>query len=336
MSAGVCLMRAVMCAGMLIARAGVGASTVLFRADFESAADRPRFAFGEKPDGMGFMGSSAPRIVHQAVEQRADAPSGTHVLRLVLEFGKDGYALPTFYLPAPLCVDAPLYLSGWVRILDKDPEASIRPYLLLWGEFPNDSNPLMGRLHTRPDFSPVADEEGLRVYKGYTMPTHLNRETDSGWVYLWSPDVNADMMAAAQRAPRKDGKLVRIEAEGKCVYAVTMHLNNVTAGRNLELLVDDIRLTRANPLPPLGAAEIRAAHAACRTILPEFRSLAVRDAAEADRRANAALADEVEVLGERAEADDAADASASFVSRLHDLKQRYWRLKVLDITGSLP
>lgn len=305
-------------------------------ADFERPGEGPVFVLGEKPDGLGELGDSVPEIQTQEVTACPDAPSGERCLRLVLNFRRAGWVGPLFYLPQPIAVDGPLYLSGWVKVVEKDPEAHFRPQLIAWGEYPADPQPILGRLHSRDgSFARAASQADPRVYKGFTLNTYSSREGAGGWAYLWSADINQAMLDNARAAYREDNQRVALVPDGRCLVALGLYVNGVTAGKRLELLVDQVRLTPFDPLPPLSEAEVGRAFEDYGRMAGEFQALADR-APEPQRQPARTLAAELRRLHDEAARTHAALDLARFVAKLKEAAALHWRLKVLEIATTRP
>ena len=301
--------------------------------DFETANDIPAFFLGEKPDGMGETGNSTPAIVEQKVVAVAPAVSGKKCLSITLKFFRNGWAAPTFYLGKPLPVQGPLYLSGYIKMVEQDSEFAEKPFLLVWGEYPSDPYPVLGKIRSR---TVSADSEARvpRVYKGYEMRTGHSKEMKDGWIYFYSEDIYPDMLKKTKEGMSEDGKKVELTADGMCLTAISLFLT-ATPRMPMKLLVDNIRITEDNPLPPLTDKEKKQAFGDYSHYAAEFHALADRISDTSEREKTQILAGEIKRLHDQAMRTKADTDISLFDDKTVEMQKQYWRLKVREITGTL-
>jgi len=189
-------------------------ATAVYHLGFEPHQTQPVWALGRTPEGLNDLSNCGAVILEQGAYPR-DRAVGRGAYRLRLAFRGDGSANPTFYLPAPIPVDGPLYLSCYFKVLEQDPESTHRIRLLVWGEFPNDPQPTLGRLSTVETKPPGRAYAGRKpVWKGANLLTSESQPADNGWVFRRSADIHRLML---------DTKRI-VDKRGMCLFAISVSI----------------------------------------------------------------------------------------------------------------
>jgi len=117
--------------------------------------------------------------------------------------------------------------------------------------------------------------------------------------------------------------------DGACVSSFYVRMWNLRAGEVVRFRLDDVRLTRDNPVPPPTEAAYRRAY--------ELHEQMVRDrAALAGLTGAADLSaglDEATRLAEAANAHPDRVTRARFVGKIREVEKAYWRLKLLGLAA---
>lgn len=141
----------------------------------------------------------------------------------------------------------------------------------------------------------------------------LRAETADGWQYLYTRDLSGHVEEGTA-----SGIMVRI-------------LRGV-AGETVRLLIDDVRLTRTNPVPAPTESEYRVKRDLFERIAREWETEA---GAATDRALAERIGDRLRGLRPLAEAAAAtnAESRARFVGEMTVMEKDYWRYKLLDLAG---
>ena len=214
---------------------------------------------------------------------------------------KPGYFYPMFYLPKPVRLDrGPVYLSGYVKIEAQHPEANHRVTLACAGYFPKKKPGVWGGLEIRA--------------------TQCVQVRD-GWLYVYSRELGPQ----ARRLAAKRG----LEFDGACVSSFYVRMWNLRAGEVVRFRLDDVRLTRDNPVPPPTEAAYRRARELHQQMVSDRAALA-RVAGAAELSADL---DEAARLAEAAKAHPDRVTRARFVGKIQEMEKAYWRLKLLRLAA---
>ena len=248
---------------------------------------------------------------------------GKRSWRVRLAFRGDGSANPIFYLPKPIPVDGPLYLSFYYKILQQDPESFHRIRLLAWGEYPNDPQPTLGKLSTvktRPPDPAYADCKP--VWQGANLLTNDAQPAKNGWVFRRSGDIHKEML---------DAKRILVK-DGMCLFAFSVSIWGCRAGRGLTLLIDDIRLSRQKPFLPPSPEELAGSLAVFKRLGADYGVLAKRYGDAAQRKKHTELYARLTQLADRLDRDGNAALKARFVSLVQQMRRSYYTLKLLEMS----
>ena len=313
------------CACLLVPTHAAGApghGTPVYEQGFEQDRAAPVWALGRTPEGLNDLSNCGAVILEQRAYAK-DRAVGRGAYRLRLAFRGDGSANPTFYLPAPIPVDGPLYVSCYFKVLEQDPESTHRIRLLVWGEFPHDPQPTLGRLSTVETKPPGRAYAGRKpVWKGANLLTNESQPADNGWVFRRSGDIHQLML---------DTKRI-VDKRGMCLFAISVSIWGCRAGRQLDLLVDEIRLTRERPLLPPSAVELADAVAVFRRLGKEYHALGRRYADPTAAGRHAARYARLTRLAEQAARGRDAEAQSRFVSLVGEMQRAYYTLKIAEMS----
>lgn len=282
---------------------------------FEPSAPAISLVLGQTPEGLNELSNCRAVILEQGPVPD-DPVSGKRAYRLKLSFRGNGYAYPTFYLKEPLPVDGPLYLSGYLKIVEQDPESRHDLQLLAWGEYPQDPQPTLGKLSTVP--TPPVPAGAKLVWKGANLVTPHSQAWKGGWQFVRTDDIHALMLA------RNDIR----KKDGMCLFAVSVCIYGCRPGKSITLLLDDLRLSRSPPVVPPEKQAVAAALRTFRQIGPEFSRLAERDGAAGLRERNRSLyAQTAQAAGKP----DLPEARATLVVAVPRLEAAFYSLKLLEL-----
>ena len=272
---------------------GAEAPGVVYHNGFESAADMPRHQVAA---------SSDPVLLHKAIV-RGRAHEGTSSLVMTWRMRRGGYFYPMFPLPTPIPLDAgPLYLSGYVKIEQQHPEASHHLGLGCAGAFP---------------------VKKAGVWGGLELRTRRCVETDRGWLYFYSDE----LQNLARKAATKRGLVFK----GAYVSTVHLLLWRMRPSEVLRFRLDNVRLTRHNPVPPPDEGTHHAARELYGRMCAERTSLVGLDP-QAGARLSAGLDEAARIVANRKAHPDRV-VRALLVGKVRELERPYWRLKLLRMAA---
>ena len=303
-----------------------GGPDVVCGFDFELPGSALSFALGKTPEGLNDL-TNCRAVIVQRGPAEGECISGTHAYRLALSFPSrltraTGYAYPTAYLSAPIILDEPLYFSGYLKITEQDPESELGVMFLVWGEYPHDPQPTLGKLHTAATPAAPKGAQAKLVWKGANTFVKKPREWKEGWQFFHSADLREAM------AKREDIKV----KDGMCVFGVSVCVAGCRPGTAATLLVDDVRFTRTRVVLPPDPEEVERALATFERIGHEFSRLAGRYGDEATRRRNTAAYARAAGMVARARRPHDAEARSEVVAGVREMAEAYYSLKVFELS----
>jgi len=259
----------------------------------------------ENPSDSGSQKGSAASCQPVPIRSNIDASEAVEGKSSLLEefrARKEGYYYPSFVLPQPVRLeDGPLYLSGYVKIMEQDPEANHYLGLVCTGQFPK-------------------KKDG---WKGFEHLAANSVDLSNGWTYFHSNDLRREIGDMA----RKNGT----PFEDACVSGICLRIWNMRPGEVLRYRVDDVRLTRFNPLPVPDAGTYRQALVLLKRMLDDRQNLAgLEESSCASLGTGLDEADQV-VRNDNHEPDGIM--TALLVGIVRRIEPIYWRLKLLQLAG---
>lgn len=268
------------------------AGGIVYQNRFETPADSSALNDTGSASSEPVVLEKAP-VAGDAVEGKASLLAG-YLMR------REGYFYPQIRLSKPVSLEnGPLYLSGWVKILEQNPEANHALTLMCGGIFPRKQ----------------------AEWKGFYCLTGHSKDLPNGWTYFWSEDISA----AATEQARKEGT----PFEGAAVTEIFLRMWNMRPGEILRFRVDDLRLTRFNPIPDPDTATWTEAQSLYHRMLGDKPVLkSVPDPTAAEFTAGLQQADNL--LRDQSGQPDRI-ARALFVGKVLQLERPYWRLKLLHL-----
>jgi len=266
---------------------------VLYHNGFETAADLPSHQFAT---------SSEPVLLRKAID-RGDAAAGTSSLVMACRMRKGGYFYPMFPFAKEIPLDrGPVYLSGFVKIEQQHPEANHRLGLCAMGRF-------------------TKGKPG--VWRGMQLRNHRYVETRNGWQYFFSDDLGAQ----ARRHADTKGLMF----EGACLTGIYLQMWNMRPSEVMRFRLDDVRLTRYNPVPPPDSETYRHAHDLYRRMAAERATLVPAEATTGARLARG-LDVAADILANPHHRPEPL-VRALLVGQVRRLEKPYWRLKLLTLAA---
>lgn len=312
-----------LCSG--VGRAENSGDGILYHNSFENSDNDKLFAFGRTPEGLNELSDCHAYLQTQsgAID---DAIDGQRAHRITMVFRGNGFSGPIFYLPRPIPVDGPLFFSGYYKIVEQDPESFHRIRFVVWGEFPNDPQPTLGRLSTvsGKNRTNLVDGTGAKpVWKGINIWTNHVQSLKYGWVFARTVDIHAAM---EKRCDIKDKK-------GMCVFAVSVAVNGCRAGKKLTLLLDDLKFTTAMTVLPPDEKKLEESLVCFHRFGPEFDDLAETFGDSVLKETNIALCRKLAEFEKRISNLDDVEAKAGFVAAVDEMRNSYYTLKILEMAA---
>jgi len=296
----------------------------VYEAGFERAGTDALFALGITPEGLNRLDTCGARILEQGPDN--ERITGRKSYRMVLVFRGDGYANPILSFPRPVPVNGPLYFSCYYKIVEQDPESSHNIGLIVWGEYPKDPQPTLGKLSTVEPSSPdPAYANSKPVWKGANIGTPWSEPVKDGWNFCRTDNIQAVM--------NKRGDIKN--KDGMCLFAVSVSITGCRAGRRLVLFLNDLRLTRQMPMVPPSPERVAEAEAFFARVGDEYRELAGHVGNDETKAKNAALFEKVaessSLIGKEG---IAGPGASSLVGLMPEFEKSYYTLKLLEMSGN--